>query len=153
MNATTDTTTDSPKDHARDNATAWYESIEEMVAALEDPEQDDDGNDIPNTIDGNEVTPDEAREHIEQSVLSVEVRSDWHTPGDTEESAPSEYRILLTTGGPALRIIGDLDQYGQPDSARLQYQDWGTPWTELLEDVDHDILIQFASVFYFGEGC
>lgn len=150
MNATADTTS-SPKDHARDNAIAWYESIEEMVTALEEPEQDDDGNDIPNTIDGYEMTPDEAREHIEQSVLSVEVRSDWHTPGDAKDSAPLEYRILLTTGGPALRIIGDLDQYGQPDSARLQYQDWGTPWTELLEDVDHDILIQFASVFYFGE--
>lgn len=38
--------------------------------------------------------------------------------------------VLLSTGGPALRIIGGLDEYGQPNEPRLQWQDWGTPWTD-----------------------
>jgi len=31
--------------------------------------------------------------------------------------------ILLCTGGPVVRIVGDLSQHHEPDSARLEYQD------------------------------
>lgn len=92
---------------------------------------------------------DAARQRIEEDALSVEVRSDWHGLNETLE--PAEFCILICTGGPAVRIIGELNQHREPCSARLQYQDWGTPWTELLEGVDHDALIDYASVFYFGE--
>lgn len=92
---------------------------------------------------------DDAREQIEQDALSVEIRSDWYTPG--EESEPAEYKILLCTGGPAVRIIGELDQYNQPATARLQYKDWFTPWTELVDHSDHGALFTYAQQFYFGE--
>lgn len=118
--------------HAEENAQGWASSIVEMVAAL-----DGDGDN------------DDARAAIEQSVLSVEVRSGWYDAG-TIPDAPEEFKILLTTGGPGLRIIGDLDG-GMPSSARLEHQDWGTPWTESHVDLPTDTLLTFCQQFYFGE--
>ena len=91
---------------------------------------------------------DDARDAILEDALSIDVRSDWHTPGDSSEDA--EYCILLSTGGPASRIIGDLNQWKQPVSATLQIQDWGTPWTDYRE-ADEDTLLQYAGCFYFEE--
>lgn len=95
---------------------------------------------------------DQASESINEDPLSIEVRSDWHTPGDGNND-PSEYKILLCTGGPAVRIIGDLDEHGQPDSVRLEYQDWFTPWTDYTETTseEDEALLTYAQHFYFGE--
>jgi hypothetical protein len=82
----------------------------------------------------------------QETALSVDVRSGWGTPGELE---PEEFQILLSTGGPALRIIGDL-QSNEPSCARLEFQDWGTPWTQWRRDVDHEALDWFCSLFYFG---
>ena len=90
---------------------------------------------------------DGARQRIEEDPLSLQVRSDWCSPG--EEMTPGEYELLLGTGGPAVRIVGDLDDNQQPSSARLQVQDWFKPWTEY--HCDHDTLLHYASVFYFGD--
>jgi hypothetical protein len=97
-----------------------------------------------------EFNEDEARQTIEEDPLSVEVRSGWYSPGDTENAKPIEYNILLGTGGPATRIIGELDEHGYPENARLQVQDWGKPWSEYF-DVDRDVLLKYAQCFYFGE--
>lgn len=98
-------------------------------------------------IDDFEFDEDEARQRIEEDALSVEVRSDWHTPGG--EAEDDEYRILLSTGGPATRIIGELDQHNEPATARLEVQDWWKPWTEYTV-ADQDILLQYVNVFYWG---
>jgi hypothetical protein len=92
---------------------------------------------------------DEARERIQDDALSVQVRSDWYTPGEVPD-APEEFCILLTTGGPAVRIRGELDQYQQPCRAWLEVQDWFLPWTE-YQAADSDTLLTYAQVFYFGE--
>lgn len=93
---------------------------------------------------------DEARQRIEEDALSVEVRSDWATLG--EELTASEYRIVLCTGGPHVEIVGDLDRHGEPKSARLLYQDWGTGKQEYICDGDEVAdLLTYAGVFYFGE--
>jgi hypothetical protein len=90
-------------------------------------------------------------ERVREDALSVEVRSDWHTPG--EESTDTEYTILLSTGGPACRIIGDLNRYGRPGSAKVQFQDWFAPWDDLhSSEYDEDALLWYASQFYWGEG-
>jgi hypothetical protein len=89
---------------------------------------------------------DSIEESCQESPLAVDVRSGWGTPGQLE---PEEFQILLSTGGPALRIIGDLEGLS-PSSARLEHQDWGTPWTEWRRDVDHEALEWFAGLFYFG---
>jgi hypothetical protein len=121
------------EDHGQENAKAWYESIIDMLRAL-------------NTEDDN--AREDAEQIIHESVLSVEVRSDWHLPGQPFQSG-GEYNILLTTGGPALRIIGQLNDYCEPHSAELQYQDWGTPWTR-YPSPEADLL-KFAQCFYFGD--
>jgi hypothetical protein len=94
--------------------------------------------------------------------LSVLVRGGWHTPGEPRAEQPAEYEILLTTGGPGLRIIGELNQHCEPIDAHMQWQDWGTPWTDLhMGDVPDalgtpsqvdDLVLMFASHFYYGGG-
>lgn len=93
-----------------------------------------------------------AQQRITEDALSVEVRSGWYTPGDTDGAQPAEYNILLCTGGPAARIIGDLDQYNQPESAHFEYQDWFKPWTRAwVSREDADVMLTYAKQFFFGE--
>ena len=125
---------------ARDNAHAWAQTIADMVAKL-----DFDAADL-----------EDAQEAIQKAPLSVEVRSDWYSPGSEPEAV--EYQILLTWGGPALRITGQLGDHGQANTAGLEYQDWGTPWTryhpahgDALFDSHNADILTFAQQFYFGE--
>ncbi len=90
---------------------------------------------------------DEARERIQEDPLSVEVRSDWASPGETLEAG--EFQILLCTGGPAVRIMGELSR-GEPVRAWLEYQDWGASWTQYF-GASSDTLCEYASHFFFGE--
>lgn len=93
------------------------------------------------------TTTEEAIEKIHESALEVQVRSDWTNPGETLEAA--EFIILLCTGGPAVRIRGELAQ-GVPSRAWIEYQDWGTPWIELF-DTSSDVLCEYAANFAFME--
>jgi len=153
-----------------------YESIAEMVAALQcdydrleelrgerdNWEQDEDdpydswADEFPD--DAEELTEleeaagdgddeDDARQRIDEDPLSIEIGG-WWSPGSEPE--PTEYRILLTTGGPAVRIVGELGAYNEPDSAQLEVQDWWKPWTE-YRDVDEDVLLAYVRCFYFGD--
>lgn len=97
---------------------------------------------------GDETEEAAVREEIENLPLEVLVRSGWLRPGEAME--PVEYQILLTTGGPAVRIVGDLGRYGEPTTAVLQYQDWGTPWAVYLaHDAEEQALLEFARLFYY----
>ena len=134
-------------DHARQNAASWSETIAEMIRALEAAREseDDDAIDAAHTV-------------IHEAALSVEVRSDWYTPGSRLNADPVEYLILLSCGGPSLRITGRLGAHDEPETADLEYQDWGTPWTryhpahgEPLFDTHNDDILTFAQQFYFGE--
>ena len=89
------------------------------------------------------------QQQIDDMPLSVLVRSDWHAPGDAGEAG--EYEILLSTGGPAVRITGPLNQWDEPADAFLQCQDWGTPWQPVALDHDTQLALQdFAQNFWFG---
>jgi hypothetical protein len=90
---------------------------------------------------------DAARDNIQEDPLEVQVRSDWTSPGETLEV--SEFMILLCTGGPAVRIVGELDR-GEPCRAWLEYQDWGTSWTRYFE-ASSATLCEYADNFFFGE--
>jgi len=92
---------------------------------------------------------DEALERIHNDPLSVEVRSGWHEPGG--DNTPSEFRIVLCTGGPHVELLGDLDEYGQPDRVYMRYADWGESGEYHGENFDHDALLAYAQCFYFGE--
>jgi hypothetical protein len=156
-------------DHAKEQAEAQFSTIESMVFRLEH------AGDCP--VDGCELTDkeilegldlnykegdkateeqrekyhdeDEARERIQEDALSVEIREDWHSVGKGNEGE-IEFCLLLCTGGPAVRIIGTLDRYKQPNTAVLQYQDWGTTWTDYHE-ADESTLLVYARCYYFGE--
>lgn len=88
---------------------------------------------------------DDARQRIGEDPLSVEVRSGWAAPG--EELTPEDFQILLCTGGPAVRIMGELDHHGQPSRAWLEYQDWGTPWTQHF-GAEQSRLVAYACHFF-----
>lgn len=92
-------------------------------------------------IAGDFTDSDDVATELHNYPLSIDVRSGWTPVGGQLEAA--EYSILLTTGGPAARIWGELDDDGTPTSARMEAQDWGTPWTDVYTDYD-DALLEFA---------
>jgi len=87
------------------------------------------------------------RDMVQEDPLEVRIREDWHALGEDPDGG--EYMILISTGGPALRMIGALEGF-EPDSAGLEWQDWGTPWTYYYAEND-DALLWYASQFYFGK--
>ena len=117
-------------DRSEDQARAQLESILEMVEALD-------------------AGGEEAIRAIQEDPLSVEVKSGWHSPEEKDEA--TEYQILLCTGGPAVRIIGDLDEHGNPETAYIEHQDWFTPWRRFkTTGEESDTLLKYAQQFYFG---
>lgn len=152
----------SPSDnHAADNAAAWSDSIEIIYEAWQFCQDE--------SMEGRDISPDAKRvlrgngydgtnknetlEAIEQeareSILCVEVRSEWHSPGGF--SGPEQFSLLLSTGGPALRLTGGLDQHCTPRRCWLEYQNWFTPWTEYHGGTSES-LQWFAGLFWYGEG-
>lgn len=155
-------TTATTENHAEQNGRGWLANIAEMMAAYKAAQkregsffdQDDEGEDEDAEADEDTSgeTADDVRERIEQSPLSVQVRDGWKNPG-AESEGPEEFEILLSTGGPALRIIGKLDEHCTPSDVELQHQDWFKPWERLpLTDAERKTVESFCAVFYFGEG-
>lgn len=153
-------------EHSIKNAKSTYQCIAEMVAALEcdydrlealqdQEEMDDDERQELEDLKaaaGECQDRDDAEQRIQEDPLEIAVRSDWYAPGSAgEDISPTEYLILLSTGGPACRIIGDLGQHGQPESATLQHQDWYEGWQDYTDEVDESILLTYAQQFYFGD--
>lgn len=103
--------------------------------------------------EGFEFDEESARDRIQDDPLSVEVRSGWYTPGASEDDRkPFEFTILLCTGGPACRLIGELNDHMQPDRVRIEHQDWGTPWTEYFPNEEQrEAMLTYCQQFYFGE--
>jgi hypothetical protein len=135
-------------------AAACIGSIREMLDKLHHAAQCDgeeiDGEACEHKDDDEYHNEEQARQAIDDDPLSVEIRSDWYTPGSTPE--PGEFNILLTTGGPAARLIGDLDDLRQPARVRFQYQDWFKPWTDVVvTGDDYQALLEYAQHFYYGE--
>ena len=140
-------TTLTKENHALENCIGHLESMEEDFKTYTKAEESDDYE-----------KQDEIRESIHNSALSIQVRAnEWQDSknffSDCERKdrvKPDQFNILISWGGPALRVVGGLNQYQQPEKPSLQYQDWGTPWTahDLTEDQEH-ILCWWCSMFYF----
>lgn len=132
-------------DNARNQAISQMEYIEDLLSAynldwdlyedLRDCDQSDIDEDDLETL--RELTEqatgcesqDEALERLENNPLEIEFRSGWES--SRYELTPSEFSILLCTGGPAVRIRGELDHHGYPSRAWVEYSDWDTLWWEL----------------------
>jgi hypothetical protein len=151
-----------PLESAKSQGQAQFDSIKEMVEALEKAKEGEEGAD-------HCQASEDAEQTIHEDALSVQVRSGWYTPGaelrgSAGEDAikPAEYEILLCTGGSACRIIGQLSEHGEPETARLEVQDWFQPWTEYRpywnanephgSETAESIMLAYARCFYFGEG-
>lgn len=148
--------------HWRSQADAQLASIREMVAALTAAEESEDDD-----------AREEAESAIHEDALSVEVRSGWMSANeyfqavqatglsqerlskaDLEPFRPAEFRILLCTGGPAVQIIGELSEHGEPEAEKIQLQgqDWFQPWQNaVISDEDRQVLARYAQCFHFGE--
>lgn len=137
------------QDHAKQNAASHAETMCQLYRAynaLNSGEMES------VEVDGEEYADaDELTQRVMESALSVDVRSGW-TPASDVPLQAEEFQILLSTGGPAMRIIGDINR-GSADGAKMEFQDWGTPWTLFCgEDEDYDAALDwFVSCFYFGE--
>ena len=162
---------------AEEQAKAQYESVREMVAALEcdydrleelreelrelkevfaEQTRNIEWNDAMfehaeelrelEEAAGDCESEDDARQRISEDALSIEVRSDWTTPG--EEMTPGEFCIVLCTGGPAARIVGELDEHGEPYRAQLEYQDRFARWKEYF-GADQETLLTYARQFVY----
>lgn len=124
------------ENHAAANAAAWCETIIDQLARLKAACQDSD------------AAYETVREEIQEAPLSLAVRSHWIDLG--EPLKPAQFCILLSTGGPSLRIIGELGRFNCPESSRMEYQDWGTPWTEYTA-IGSGVLDSWAAQFWWGD--
>lgn len=127
------TTTDN---HATANASGWCETILDQLQRLKA------------AVHTSDEAYETVREEILESPLCLSVRSDWAPLGGALE--PAEFCILLSTGGPALRIVGTLGRFGCPENSRMQHQDWGTPWTD-YPAIGSAVLDSWAAQFYWGD--
>ena len=129
-----------PNSSAEEHAKRQLNSIVRLINALRKAEKSD-----------NEDAIEKARQAIEEAPISAETRSGWHSPG-TKDEEDVEYLILLSTGGPASRVYGELGEGNEPSTAAIQYQDWGTPWTTLrpLFEKQKKALLEYARCFYWG---
>lgn len=148
--------------HAQDQAKAQYECLAEMVERLEHCQTCSGEftsadcefyNPFENADDWEDYHDEEsARIAINEDPLEISVRSGWCSPGGNgidNQFEAEDFFILLCTGGPAVRIRGELSN-GSPYRAWLEYQDWGTPWTQYF-DAEQDTLLAYANQFYFGD--
>jgi hypothetical protein len=153
------------QDNSESQARLQVESIVQMVAALSvdydrleelrefkeseglmNTDAEEELHELSNAA-GDCTSEDEAMERIQEGPLSIEVRSGWHSLGETLE--PSEFRIVLCTGGPHVEIRGELDSHKEPSRVRIMHSDWGTSGE--LFDFDHDAVLTYCQQFYFGE--
>lgn len=89
---------------------------------------------------------DEARERINEDALDITIRGE-RVNGDWEAD---EFTILLSTGGPAVRIKGELGNHNEPSSATLEVQDWLKAWTPYTPiAVSEDVLLSYCRCFNF----
>ena len=127
------------KNHARDVALSTAAHIERLIR-LRDSCNNSNHHDWAEDI----------QQQIDEMPLTVDlVRSDEDNPD--QDGNIVGYEILLCTGGPAVRIIGPLTSYDEPDDALLQCQDWFTPWQPVTVPHTTQMALQdFARSFYFG---
>jgi hypothetical protein len=60
------------------------------------------------------------------------------------------WEVLLTTGGPAVRLIIQVDEWSEPVNATFEYQDWFQPWAAPKSQDGQRLLAWVNEHFYFG---
>lgn len=92
---------------------------------------------------------DDLQEELRCLALSQEVRTPWQCV--SQDLEPTEYRIVLCTGGPHVEIRGDLDSAGDPETATMWHCDWGQePAVVSTTDPEDELMLWFAQTLYWG---
>lgn len=89
-----------------------------------------------NLLDQADEGNDEARETLEGMAYGI--------------TKKITYYVTLAGGGPAARLAVEADEYGDIESAWLEYQDWFTPWTPARRQ-DQELVKRLASVVGYYE--
>ena len=117
----------------------YYMDIKALMKRLSDANNTDDSTD-----DFDDIYDEVMNRPLELSVRNRE----WRQLGEGVVH-PDQYNILLATGGPAVRIIGELEN-NEVITARLEVQDWFQPWTQFQISESPEIF-DFANLFCFEE--
>jgi hypothetical protein len=136
------------ENHAKRQAEAHLDTITDLLTALRVARLQD-----------NEDAADDLAGELAEMPLGVSFRSEWCPAHFIREGQADlgEYRILLSTGGPAVMVQGRLGfAHGSytVETAELFYQDWFTPWAA-LKDITGDtnaILQEFAEEVLYLDG-
>jgi len=131
-------------DKSRQQALVKVESIVEMVKRLKEARES-----------GDQQAIDEAQDLIYSNPLSVQVRTAWEDPNRLQKPdidvQPTEYKILLCTGGPSVRIRGNLNEYGEPKNTYVEHNDWFDGWAQITLDKEQkEAIIEYVRNFYYG---
>jgi len=130
---------------AESQARAQLDTLTEWIKALDVAEEEGEAE-----LEGETLDAEAIQDRIQEDPLSVRIRSDWHTPNG--DANAGEYELLLCTGGPAVRIVGELSEHHDPQTAQIECQDWFAPWREMPTDSDEQaVMVRYACPFYYGE--
>lgn len=113
---------------AERNALDWQNKIREQMEALAIAERGD--------SQSEDASYTDLMQEMTDTAISCMVHTDFYT-------------ILLATGGPALRVTGELDERRVPKTASLEHQDWMTPWCPFTSSEEEPSLLLFARLFDF----
>jgi len=91
---------------------------------------------------------DEKWDAAAERPLSVLFRSGWSS-GSEFVADGGQCEILLGTGGPAVRIMADIDGKKGIVNPRVEAQNWGVPWTECKATGDQEKALR-AFVAHFN---
>jgi len=156
MTKTKEKTTD---ERDKEQAEVQLESITSLIERVKHCQECDGGEDC--KLDDKTILNGLGYYYREGDKATEKQRQDYHDEDDARQRISEDplsaevikrYEILLCTGGPACRIVGELDEYGQPETATMQYQDWFKPWTDLnIDSKQEEILLDYAREFYFED--
>lgn len=103
--------------------------VRDMVAAVE------------RTGEGDDLAAYEAAlVAINSAISDVETRAGWHALDGSRRDA-GEFRMRVRIGGLAVRIVGALDDAGEPASARLEVPGWPARWAGFATTFEDDTAI------------
>lgn len=121
----------------RDQAKPYADEVKRLAAGLKRARDERDDEAL-----------DRFTEAVENDALSIEYRSGWTSVG--ESLTIDEFCITLCTGGPAVRIVGELsDGYPVQNRCRMEVSDWFKPWTQygIGDDELSQAITEYANVF------
>lgn len=163
----TDKTTPTKEERLQQIGAAAWEAIADLIANYNNPYRkwtDDQVREALDLEDDEEVTDrhrdeladedpnnlkEDAERAIEEDPLEIQYCTGWYSISEGTPEKPKEFYVLITTGGPAVRIMGEFDQHGNITRAYMQVQDWFTPWVDVYH-ADQDTLIRYCEIVGVG---